>query len=238
MTEQMRFKELLNDFLNISKPYITTKILEEIKRKYYYQIGSKRKISSIKDLEGLIKVLEKYTIISYDDIEPLHFINWNYLNSILLIRLQKYESDYDQTILPKNFRQNYNMYKSNNDQDEETCDQMGLTNSLKESNYKSLLSKTETSCDQKLKEIVIMKVHEKLGRSWKNICRLLGLKECEINEIEYKNSSNLKEQSYQGLRICILQNNSDWKINLLHALEKGRRKDIKDTVEKILLNKI
>lgn len=51
MTMQMKFKVLLNEFLTISKPYITTEVLEEIKSEYYYQIGSKRKISGIKDLE-------------------------------------------------------------------------------------------------------------------------------------------------------------------------------------------
>ncbi|KAF7384898.1 hypothetical protein HZH66_011984 [Vespula vulgaris] len=241
MTIQMKFKVLLNEFLTISKPYITTEVLEEIKSEYYYQIGSKRKISGIKDLEGLIKLLEKYTIISYDNIKPLYFIS-SYVKPNLLIRLEKYESDYNQAILSKHFCQSYNMYKNNNDQGQETFDQMRLPNSLKESSYKSVLSETaeqfsKASYDQelKLKQIVLLKINEQLGHSWKNICRLLGLKECEINEIENKNLS-IKEQSYQALRICILQNNSDWKINLLHALEKGRRKDIRENVEKILLN--
>ncbi|XP_043679388.1 uncharacterized protein LOC122634470 isoform X2 [Vespula pensylvanica] len=233
MTMQMKFKVLLNEFLTISKPYITTEVLEEIKSEYYYQIGSKRKISGIKDLEELIKLLEKYTIISYDDIKPLYFIS-SYVKPNLLIRLERYESDYNQAILSKHPCQSYNMYKNNNDQGQETFDQMRLPNSLKESSYKSVLSETaeqfsKASYDQelKLKQIVLLKINEQLGRSWKNICRLLGLKECELNEIENKNLS-IKEQSYQ--------NNSDWKINLLHALEKGRRKDIRENVEKILLN--
>ncbi|XP_035723051.1 uncharacterized protein LOC118442027 [Vespa mandarinia] len=243
MTMQKEFKDLLNDFLNISKPYIDNNALEEIKSEYYYQINSKRKISGIKEFEELIKLLEKYTIISYDNIKQLYFINKIYVKkSNLLIRLEKYESNYNQAILSKYFPPNYNMYQSDND--EETFDQIRWRNPLEELRYESLLSevpeqfsKTSYNRESELKQMVLLKVNEQIGRSWKHVCRRLGLKENEINEIEKKNSSNLKKQSYQALDICISQNNSDWKINLLHALEKERRKDIKEVVEKILLDK-
>lgn len=115
MTVQMRFKDLLNEFLNISKPCIDAKALEEIKSKYYYQIGSKRKISGIKEFEELIKLLEKYTIISYDNIKQLYFISETYIKKPnLLIRLKKYKSDYNQVILSKHFTPNCNMYKNDN----------------------------------------------------------------------------------------------------------------------------
>lgn len=115
MTVQMRFKDLLNEFLNISKPCIDVKALEKIKSKYYYQIGSKRKISDIKEFEELVKLLEKYTIISYDNIEHLYFISETYIKEPnLLTRLKKYESDYNQVILSKDFPPNCNMYKNDN----------------------------------------------------------------------------------------------------------------------------
>lgn len=43
---------------------------------------------------------------------------------------------------------------------------------------------------------MLLKVNEQIGSSWKHICRRLGLKEYNINEIE-KNFPNLREQSYQ-----------------------------------------
>lgn len=249
MTVQVKYKNLLEEFVKISRPCVSVENLEEIKNEYSYDIGSKRKVSGIQNLEGLIKVLGKYAILAYDDIKPLYDIEKRYIKkSYLVMKLKNYEDWYKLM----NYPSYYNMYQNDNarslpkNNDHETCDRTASLNSLSECSHKlklyetpEQLSKALNSKESKLEQIVVLKVSEQLGRSWRDVCRYMNLKEYQIDELENKYPCNLKEQCNQALRICISQNNSEWKMNLLHALEKGRRKDVKEVVENILLhNKI
>ncbi|KAI4473958.1 hypothetical protein M0802_014713 [Mischocyttarus mexicanus] len=245
MTVQLKYNNLLEKFVKISEPSVTTEILEEIKNEYSYDIGSKRKISNIQNLKGLIKVLEKCGILAYDDIKPLNYIVKKYVHTDdLKAILRLYEDWYKEL----NYPSYYNMYQNDNalslpeNNDHETCDRMISLNSLPENSHNlklhetpEQLSKTIRNKESRLKQMVVLKVSEQLGRSWRDVCRFMNLKEYQIDELENKYPRNLKEQCNQALRICISQNNSEWKINLLHALEKGRRKDVKEVVEKILM---
>ncbi|XP_015190050.1 PREDICTED: fas-associated death domain protein [Polistes dominula] len=249
MTVQVKYKDLIEEFVKISKPCVSFENLEEIKNEYSYDIGSKRKISGIQNLEGLIKVLEKYTILAYDDIKPLYYIEKRYIKkSDLITKLKNYEDWYKLM----NYPSYYNMYQNDNarslpkNNHHETCDRRVSLNSLPENsglNSHNLrlqetpkqLSQTLNNKESKLKQIVVLKVSEQLGRSWRDVCRFMNLKEYQIDELENKYPCNLKEQCNKALHICISQNNSEWKMSLLHALEKGRRKDVKEVVEKILL---
>ncbi|KAK2582840.1 hypothetical protein KPH14_008925 [Odynerus spinipes] len=152
---------------------------------------------------------------------------------------------------------NDNIQPSTSNHDQETCDQTRAPNSYTPKLNK--ISDLSGSCmhkaahetqhnyttqenslydkESKLKQIVVLKICEQLGRSWRDVCRYMDLKEYQIDEIQNKYPYNLKEQSFQALQICISEYDSNWKINILHALEKGRRKDIKEFVEKILLCK-
>lgn len=263
MIVQTRYKYLRDEFVKIAKPLLNLKALEEIKIKHCDDISSKRKLSSIKDLEKLIYVLEKYAFLSYDNIKILHYIENKYIN---VLRLQVILKDYEDWFKKLKIPDRFNMYldddvqptTSNNDQ--KTCDRTRWANSLEGcaccgSQSNSISQQLENKCkvacetkenytnkenvrydkESKLKQTVVLKASELLGRSWRDVCRYMDLKESQIDEIQAVHPYNLKEQCFQALQICISQSDSQWKINILRALEKGRRKDIKEVIEKILL---
>lgn len=45
--------------------------------------------------------------------------------------------------------------------------------------------------------LVLLQLKERLGRSWRDVARHLNIRECEINAIQIKYPSDLKEQSYE-----------------------------------------
>lgn len=249
MTIEVQYQQLREEFIAISKIHITSEILEQIKNTYTYEINSKRQISSIKDLRKLIQVLEKRDVLNYDDIKVFHYIQKTYIN---VPDLEHKLKDYEDRFKSLNSTPNCNMYLYDNANSSTNRNQQtyGITNSLEDtrntSNVNQVPERLQTrTCKTvsdlnnykiiKLQETVILKIYENLGRSWKNVCRYMGLKEYQIDEIQNRYPYNLKEQSFQGLHICISQNDPEWKINLLNALEKSRRKDIKEIVEEVLL---
>lgn len=234
MIIQIQYQQLRDEFIAISKIHITSEILEEIKNTYAHEINSKRQISSIKDLKKLIQVLEKRAVLSYDDIKVFRYIQKTYINvSDLEYKLKDYEDRFKSL----NSTPNCNMYlfdnaNSSTNRNQQTYNQI---NSLDDTENTSNVNHRNNYKITELQRTVILKIYENLGRSWKSVCRYMGLKEYQIDEIQNRYPYNLKEQSFQGLHICISQNDPGWKINLLNALEKSRRKDIKEIAEEVLL---
>ncbi|KAL6439989.1 hypothetical protein ACFW04_002975 [Cataglyphis niger] len=91
-------------------------------------------------------------------------------------------------------------------------------------------------CNMYQSDEVLLQLKDRLGRSWRDVARHLDIRECEIDAVQSKYPFDLKEQSYEILRIYISQSDTErWAINLIRALEKGRRKDLKELVEELVL---
>lgn len=83
---------------------------------------------------------------------------------------------------------------------------------------------------------VMLEISERLGRAWKDVARHLGIRECEIDATQSKYPRDFKKQTHEILKIYMSQfDREEWVINLIHALEKARRRDLKEFVEKLIL---
>lgn len=251
-----RYSLLRQTFLSIAEPLIDSNILDQLKRNYAHEINSKRKLSQIKDLQMFIRLLEKRDIMSYSNIQPLWYIMKKYihkpdlqskledyeswLNTVPLSSLcNKYQSDESSILSPT----------SESTGSEYTCNSMcDLPESSIESSTKVFSNNTQTlhfnsECEEQylykrrklLQETVLLQIKDRLGRSWRDVARHLNIRECEIDAIQSKYPYNLKEQSYEILKIYMSQSNTEWAINLMRALEKGRRRDLKELVEELVL---
>ncbi|XP_024886802.1 fas-associated death domain protein [Temnothorax curvispinosus] len=252
-----RYKLLRQDFLSVAEPLIDSDALDQLKCNYAFEIDSKRKLSMVKDLKMFIRLLEKRNIMSYSDIEPFRYISKRYihkpdleskledydswLKTVPLLPSYKYQSD-ETSVLPST---------SKSTGSESTCNSMcDLSQSSIESTAKLFSNSTQTlQCNSEheeqcnlykrkklLQETVLLQVRDRLGRSWRDVARHLGIREYEIDAVQSKYPHDLKEQSYEILKIYMSQCNMEqWAINLIRALEKGRRRDLKELVEELIL---
>ncbi|KAL0117706.1 hypothetical protein PUN28_008840 [Cardiocondyla obscurior] len=242
-----KYNLLCQDFFNIAEPIIDKDILEQLKCNYSYEIDSKRKLSQIKDLKMFIRLLEKRDIMSCDNIAPLWYISKKYVhNSNLTSRLEDYENWLKTTPSLCNAYKNETPLTSKSmclesTNSESTCSSVY---SLSQSTRSTKLLNNNTQKEQchlynkrkLLQEKVLLQVKDKLGRSWRDIARHLGIRECEIDAVQNKYPYDLKEQSYEILKIYISQSDrEEWAINFIHAFEKGRRRDLKELLEKLIL---
>ncbi|EFN73766.1 hypothetical protein EAG_02551 [Camponotus floridanus] len=243
-----KYDILRQEFLSKAELFINSGTLDELKLYYKHKIESKRKLSKVTDLQTLIRLLEKRGIVSYDQIEPLRYISKKFVaDPNLESKLQDYEN------FVKNMPQLYlcNMYQSDEvptSSISESPSSSNLSQSTLESSAESFSHTTQTLCFEQeernnlndrrklLQQTVLLQLKDRLGRSWRDVARHLNIRECEIDAIQSKYPFDLKEQSYQILRMYISQSNTEqWAINLIRALEKGRRKDLKELVEELVL---
>ncbi|KAG7188281.1 hypothetical protein KM043_007945 [Ampulex compressa] len=91
--------------------------------------------------------------------------------------------------------------------------------------------------DVSLQQTVLMHLSQRLGRSWRDVARHLNIRECEIDTVQNKYPYDLKEQCNEILKNYFMQcKTGSWKIDLLLALEKGRRKDLKEMVQQLFFS--
>ncbi|XP_012229436.1 fas-associated death domain protein [Linepithema humile] len=255
MCEQ--YSLLRQDFLSIAEPFIDCGILDQLKQNYAHEIDSRRKLSSVKDLKTFIRLLEKRDIISYKNIKELQSISKLFIRkSALESKLLDYEN-WLKTVPTSHLCDMYqhNEIASGSSQGAENVETNQRTTSEPEcSNLPQSSMHSETvsfnritqtlHCSQEnktnnlddkrksLQQTVLLQLKDRLGRSWRNVARHLEIRECEIDAIQSKYPFDLKEQSYEMLKIYISQSNTEeWAINLIRALEKGRRKDLKELTE-------
>ncbi|EFN83756.1 fas-associated death domain protein [Harpegnathos saltator] len=256
-----RYKSLRQDFLNVVEPAIDSNILNQLKHNYAHEIDSRRKLSKAKDFKTFIRLLEKRDIISCDNIEQLWFITKFIGKPELEDKLLKYENWVQKMAPPFPF---YNMYQSDNirpqnheNATENVASSSGSHNacsstcSSHESTIQNLTlsfsnitqkyySEQEGKTDDRrksLQQTVLLQISERLGRSWRDVARYLGIRECEIDAVQNKYPCDLKEQSFEILKIYISQSDKErWTIDLIRALEKGRRRDLKELVEDLMVS--
>ncbi|XP_072753538.1 fas-associated death domain protein isoform X1 [Anoplolepis gracilipes] len=244
-----KYSIVRQEFLSKAEASIDSKALEELKLNYTYDINSKRKLSKVTDLQTLIKLLEKRDIVSYDKIEPLRYISKTFVHDP---NLESTLHDYENWLETVPLLHLCNMYQS----DEvsisvsESSSSSNLSQATIARSTESFSQMTQTlhCCHEQeernnlndrrklLQQQVLLQLKDRLGRSWRDVARHLDIRECEIDAAQSKYPFDLKEQSYEILRIYISQSDTEqWAINLIRALEKGRRKDLKELVEELVL---
>ncbi|XP_066586555.1 fas-associated death domain protein isoform X2 [Prorops nasuta] len=238
--EDSWYKQLCKDFLSMGSKFIDDKALTELKHNYAFIIDSKRKLEKVKDLESLLKVLEKRDELNAYEIEPLKLISQRYIKNICL---QERIKIYEELIKNKSYP-DINMYFHSTEHersDEARGQQESICNSSTSMasqiinptiNLQSGGTRTYDSNYQKyqhlLKEEVVLQLSNRLGRSWRDVGRLLKLRECDITSICMKNS-NVQVQSYEALKLGLANYDFDaWKIRLLESLGDARRKDLQE----------
>ncbi|CAD1473863.1 unnamed protein product [Heterotrigona itama] len=225
---------LREEFLSAAQYHINKNTLNTFKEYYMQYIDSNRKLSQIKDLTTLVKILEKRDILSCYNVKPLLHISNYFSNESLQSKIKDYN------IYVKNISYSLfcNMYqKTNENINKDKCE---ISNTTENSSLQTTSNKHENEFtlqyeDQK-KNVLLSHLSERIGRSWRDTVRHLDIPEYQIDIIENKYPFNLKEQSYEALKLYMTQyNNNNWKINLINALEKARRRDLKELVEKLIL---
>ncbi|XP_070151487.1 fas-associated death domain protein isoform X1 [Polyergus mexicanus] len=247
-----KYRVLRQEFLKQAVPFIDSKALDELKLNYMHDIDSKRKLSKVTDLQTLIRLLEKRDIVSYDKIEPLQYISKTFVGDP---NLETRLHDYENWLRTMPTLHLCNMYQN----DEVFYSISSILESLSSSNLSqstigrsaesfSQITQTLHCCLEQeernnlnerrklLQQTVLLQLKDRLGRSWRDVARHLDIRECEIDAVQSKYPFDLKEQSYEILRLYISQSDMErWAINLIRALEKGRRKDLKELVEELVL---
>ncbi|XP_043259738.1 fas-associated death domain protein [Colletes gigas] len=239
---------LRDKFLCATQSYIDDKILNELKKYYEHCINSKRKLSQISNLRALLKILEKRDALSYSNVEPLVYISNHFLNDPLL---QTKIEDYKFRLQNSYYPLLCNMYQHTNEAKNE--DTKELLNETENCTLESKEQSVESECklasqkyvtnskiysnqETMLQHTVLLKISERIGRSWRDTVRYLGIPESQIDIIQTKYPIDMKEQSYEALKLCLSQYTTDnWKLNLLHALEHARRRDLKELAEKLIM---
>ncbi|XP_011698650.1 PREDICTED: fas-associated death domain protein [Wasmannia auropunctata] len=256
-----KYNLLRQDFLSIAEPFIDSDILDQLKRNYAYEIESIRKLSQVKDLKTFIRLLEKRDIMSCSNIEPLWYISKKYIHKPdLETKLQDYER-WLETVPPSSlcnkYRSDETLVSSSASASASTSSECSACNSMHNLSQSSIENSTELfsnsiqtlHCNPEqeeqyklykrrklLQETVVLQIKDRLGRSWRDVARHLGIRECEIDAVQSKYPYDLKEQSYEILKIYLSQSDTEqWAINLIRALEKGRRRDLKELVEELIL---
>nr|XP_033331695.1 fas-associated death domain protein [Megalopta genalis] len=236
MTIESKYHHLCAEFVSVAQLHVDDKIFDAIKDYYKTYINSKRKLSQIKDLNALMKILEKRDTLSYDNIEPLVDISNNFLKESHIHTLIK---DYKSYLENTEYSKFCGMYKDENEHESKptqktqvptTQEKHQISESNTSSQKYSKNLRSYSAQEETLQEMVLLQISEKIGRSWRDTVRYLGVPEYQVDIIQNKYPFDIKEQSY---KYCI----DDWKLKLIHALEKARRRDLKELVEKLIISK-
>ncbi|KZC05032.1 Death domain-containing adapter protein BG4, partial [Dufourea novaeangliae] len=248
MTVEIKYNCLLEEFLSTAETFVNDHILNNLKDYYAHCINSNRKLSQIKGLNTLLKVLQKRDTLNFNNVEPLVYIANNYLNdSHVLNKINDYKFYCENTNYSKfcNMYQDANDHKDNNKKD--------LSKEVKELILQPKLQGTKSECEtlsqkcvtnvkrhskqeEMLQQMVLLQISERIGRSWRDTVRYLGIPESQIDIIENKHPFDMKAQSYMALKVCVFKySTGNWKLNLIHALEKARRRDLKELAERLIL---
>ncbi|XP_043274098.1 uncharacterized protein Fadd [Venturia canescens] len=258
---QLNYTVLKGKFLRTSKPYIENRpdALDDLKSYYSSVINSARTSDYINNLESLLGILEKRNELSYENIKPLIHIEARYVRSPELgTLLRNYEENmHDYPVVPL-----FNVYDLYSEQSYES--QQGYTSGVQSNAqsaggsslqdpmtiYSTTLSSFHLTIpapvqitslpnsnneDSRIATIVFLEVSDKLGRHWRDVARFLGVTEHDIDDIDYQPQLPLKEKALKAF--TKFQSKSDpleWKPRLQRALEKARRRDLMEMVEKLL----
>ncbi|XP_015123843.1 fas-associated death domain protein isoform X3 [Diachasma alloeum] len=242
LSRQSRFSELKEHFIDISGPHVTGEVLESLKEYYSGIIQSKRDKDRVKNIAGLLRILERRDVLRYDSIEPLKEIAKECIRDRILIEtLTCYDAEI-KTELPLPAINHYK-YSVEGSSQSSSRSQTHAVNfypnqtSLPVVPYATPSAPTSSGPVSDVQERVFQRLSENLGKYWRDLARFLNVKECEIDAINEKTYLGTKEKAYEALLIFKSRCDScNWKIKMQQALEKARRKDLAEMINEIMLS--
>lgn len=94
------------------------------------------------------------------------------------------------------------------------------------------------SVKDKKKERIFQVIIERIGSAWRDLARNLKIQECKIDEIDEKYGS-LATKASEMLKLFIERADSEkWHFVLCEALDKTRRKQLRMSVQEIMMMNI
>ncbi|XP_046466234.1 fas-associated death domain protein isoform X3 [Neodiprion pinetum] len=252
MEQYEQYIALRKEFLSEAKLYLTRSDVIALKIRHQQAINSVRTYESIENIEQLVRVLEKRGVIRYDKIQLLKNIAQNFPHhSVINTKFNKYMAwleNYTPYPPETNLYQCSNGSRipyARNDPNKET----EIRNTPDRQNYQwypstsesvmySSYSQTQPEDQQKIMYTVFNGVSEAVGKSWRDVARYLDVREGDIDRIDTQFNSDSKEKAFAALKIFAAKSDLRcWSINLKNALEKARRKDLRNLVDDLLTRK-
>ncbi|XP_031779218.1 fas-associated death domain protein isoform X2 [Nasonia vitripennis] len=248
--DMQKYTELLQDFSAISQAYINQETLDKLKARYKETINSKRVLENIVNIDSLLKVLEKRGVLQYNEISVLHQIAEIVQNSSiddLIVNYEHWSTEnftteindlYSCAIVPgveqqtnassNKFEPKMPLFRPN----------VNLEYSANHSSvYSSTTPVSHADREKEIQSLVVNRISRKIGRYWADVSRRLNIEEAYIEDIEnrYIEETHSHEKMFkEALKIYFSEKNSNWKRDLMTALESSKRKDLKEEVEKMV----
>ncbi|XP_014209014.1 uncharacterized protein LOC106639767 [Copidosoma floridanum] len=254
-----RYFEFIRQFEQISQAHVHGDVLEQLKDQFKNQINSRRMLETIIDIRILLKVLEKRGVLQYNDIRVIkhvakEFIRDTSVEELILNYELWLEENYSQinnlynlAIVPKTDTikptsvtppilgdSKMPFYTSNID----VGISMDHRITVKQTQNHTPTLPSNVDQEKELKDLISNGVGKKIGIFWKDVSRRLKIEESIIVEIEakYCTQEHRDEKSFKKvLELYFSKNHHNWKIELMHALERSRRTDLKNHVEHVIL---
>ncbi|XP_074103507.1 fas-associated death domain protein isoform X4 [Cotesia typhae] len=240
---QSRYTHLKQKFLEIASLHVNSTNLENIKLFYDRDINSKRITDEIKNLADLLKILENRSVLSYNKINVLKEIAETYIKDVVLNQIIK---DYEAGLQLHQTLPLFNIYKyrsalaasTSSLAGPETTQSTGYhqthTVTLSYEDHSQQLTELKTFQLSDLQAKIFYLVSDNIGRYWRDLARILGVKEAHIDSIELKDIP-IKDKSFQTLEIFISRClGCDWETKLIRSLDTVRRRDLAEMVQDIL----
>ncbi|CAD6236358.1 GSCOCT00014134001.2-RA-CDS [Cotesia congregata] len=235
---QSRYSHLKQKFLEIASLHVNGTNLENIKLFYDRDINSKRVTDEIKNLADLLKILENRSVLSYNNINVLKEIAETYIKDVVLNQIIK---DYETQLQLHQTLPLFNIYKyrsalTSSSAGPEPTQSTGYhqTHTVNLS-YNSQPTELKTFQVSDLQAKIFHLVSDNIGRYWRDLARMLDVKEAHIDSIDIKDIP-IKDKSFQTLEIFISRClECDWEKKLIQSLNTIRRKDLAEMVQDVLL---
>lgn len=227
MTENSWQYDLLKDLL-IKKTELTTDDIEELKIYFENDIGSKRRIESIKTLEDLLDVLERRDVVSEENIQVFKDIGEALNDENIIRQISEYPS------LESSDNDLENVYASARVRDS-LIPIVPVPRNVQE----NILPNNNPIDVRKFsgpnRERIYKLIASEIGRKWREFGRGIGIREGEMDEVESTFPRDFKSRVMRMLTIFEEDEREDPRrvvLRICDALEKCRRKDLsRQTIE-------
>ncbi|KAK0096732.1 hypothetical protein PV326_004592 [Microctonus aethiopoides] len=243
---QSGYDQLKQRFIEISTPHISSSCLITLIERYGSTINSKRDADNIKDISGLLRILENRIVLCYNKIEPLKFIAFEIVNDLILKQIIH---EYDVNIECQQTLPLFNVYKCRYMLAVSTISKPipipTIKNDIKDICYRdrnvqtaSGLDELCTSSNSDKQKMVFKRLSVNLDRYWRDLARFLDVTEFEIDEIDCNTNLQLNDKALKVLEIFGERSDpSTWQSKLMQALRIVRRRDLTELVDELLNTK-
>ena len=216
------YSELRDQIVDTAESHLSREGLKQFISTFQCVINSKRRSSYINNFNDLITVLENRGCIGEADVGPFKQIVMLLPNcDILKERIYDYQCCRDRNRLRRPYVNHESpappLYSQNNSADPRRSRNSDAISS-------TVLPKAALDC-----------VCKSIGTNWKDLARILSVREGDIDEIEEEYPRKVQERAYECMRRFIEDTDpSKVQQKLLYALDKCGRRDLREEVEEIL----